>query len=318
MSNNIINDETNKKIVNIQIPNNNSDITIIHRWEGEQNSKDYISKIKKGDTLFIGILDSDLKKQGYGYLSLPNNEKYFGYFTDDLKSKHGIYEFPDKIFGNKIERDFFFGLFNEGKIYNHGVYLSIKENKKVKMFSNFDESDFSCFIGNLNENHFIKGTYMVKNGDKYNVYHGTFNENNEKEGEGVFYYNSEKDELIYGKADKNKFIEGYICVFDEEGNISQGMYVVFDDNGKIKSYKKKEEINDKKDIFNKMFDFRNIIMEEDYFGQIFETFKQTMNYIINEVNFESFNSINKYPKLTNITYNFNKIKIKDKIEKVIV
>ena len=43
-----------------------------------------------------------------------------------------------------------------------------------------------------------------------------------------------------------------------------------------------------------------------------------MNYIINEVNFESFNSINKYPKLTNITYNFNKIKIKDKIEKVIV
>lgn len=96
------------------------------------------------------------------------------------------------------------------------------------------------------------------------------------------------------------------------------MYAVFDDNGKIKSYKKKEEINDKKDIFNKMFDFRNIIMEEDYFGQIFETFKQTMNYIINEVNFESFNSINKYPKLTNITYNFNKIKIKDKIEKVIV
>ena len=119
MSNNIINDETNKKIVNIQIPNNNSDITIIHRWEGEQNSKDYISKIKKGDTLFIGILDSDLKKQGYGYLSLPNNEKYFGYFTDDLKSKHGIYEYPDKIVGNKIERDFFFGLFNEGKIYNH-------------------------------------------------------------------------------------------------------------------------------------------------------------------------------------------------------
>ena len=93
------------------------------------------------------------------------------------------------------------------------------------------------------------------------------------------------------------------------------MYVVFDDNGKIKSYKKKEEINDKKDIYNKMFDFRNIIMEDDYFGQIFEKFKQT---IINEVNFESFNSISKYSKLTNITYNFNKIKIKDKIEKAIV
>ena len=43
---------------------------------------------------------------------------------------------------------------------------------------------------------------------------------------------------------------------------------MLDDNGKIKSYKKKEEINDKKDIYNKMFDFRNIIMEDDYFGQI--------------------------------------------------
>ena len=313
MSENKINEEKIKEKFKL----NKSDIIIIHKWEGEVNSKDYIAKIKIGNTAFIGILDSDLVKQGYGYLSLPKNEKYFGFFTDDLKSKHGIYEFPDKIEGDKIEREFFYGLFNEGKIFDHGVYLSIKENNNVKMFNDFDKADFSCFIGNLNENHFIEGTHMIKDGDKYYVYHGKFNENNEKDGDGVFYYNSEKDELIYGNAVKNKFIEGYMCTFDEDGNISKGAYAVFDENGKVKNFKKREEMEDKKNIFNKMFDFRNIIMEDDYFGQIFETFKETMNFIETEVNFDSFNSKKKYPKLINATYNFNKIKIKEKIKGVL-
>ncbi len=294
-----------------------SDISIIHRWQGEANSKDYIAKIKKSDSTFIGILDFDLTKQGYGFLSLPDNEKYFGFFTEDLKSKHGIYEYPDKIKDDKIEREFYFGLFNEGKIYDHGVYLWIKEDKNVNMFHNFDDADFRCFIGNLNEKHFIEGTFMTKEGDKYNVYHGKFNENNEKEGDGAFYYNSEKDELIYGKAVKNRFEEGYICSFDEEGNIANGIYVVFDGDGKVKSYKKRDEIQDKNDVFQKMFDFRNKIMDADYFGQIFQTFQETMNFINTDVNFESFDSPEKYPKLISATYNFNKIKIKDEIEGVL-
>ena len=266
---------------------------------------------------FIGVLDSNLVKQGYGFMCLPNNEKYFGFFTEDLKSKHGIYEFPDKINEDKIEREFYFGLFNEGKIYDHGVYLWIKEDKNVNMFNNFDDADFRCFIGNLNEKHFIEGTFMTKEGDKYNVYHGKFNENNEKEGDDAFYYNSEKDELIYGKAVKNRFVEGYICSFDEEGHISNGIYVIFDEDGKVKSYKKRDEIQDDTKAFEKMFDFRNKIMDQDYFGQIFKTFQETMNFINTDVNFESFDSPEKYPKLIAATYNFNKIKIKDEIEGVL-
>ena len=296
---------------------NKSDIFLINKWEGEVNSKDYITKIKKGETLFIGILDTEFSKQGYGYFSLPNNEKYFGFFTDDLKSKHGIYEYPDKLVGDKIEREFFFGLFNEGKIYDHGVYLSIKEDKNEKMFNDFDKADFSCFIGYLNENNFIKGTHMTKESDKYYVYHGKFNEKNQKEGDGVFYYISEKDELIYGKAVEDKFVEGYICVFDEDGNISKGMFAQFDNNGNINSYKMRNEIPDKSNIFDKMFDFRNKLMEDDYFGQIFQIFKETMNVIDNNVNFESFNSRKKYQNLINTTYNFNKIKIGEEIEGIL-
>ena len=89
---------------------NKSDIVLIHKWEGEPNSKDYISKIKAGETTYIGIIDSDMTKEGYGYLSLPNNERYFGFFTDNLKSKHGLYEYQDKFDGEKVEREFYLDL----------------------------------------------------------------------------------------------------------------------------------------------------------------------------------------------------------------
>ena len=290
---------------------------IIKKWEGERNTKDYISEIKKGDIHFIGILDSNLVKQGYGFMSLPNNEKYFGVYTDDLRSKHGLYQYPDKIEGDKIEREFFFGVFNEGKVDNRGVYLWIKEKKDVPMFNNFEEADFSCFIGDLDSNHFINGTYMTKKGEKYYVYYGSFNEQNEKEGDGVFYYNSEKDELMYGKVEKNKFINSYMSVFDDEGNIKNGIFVNFDDKGKISDYKQKEEMPDKSGIFDQMFDFRNIILDKDYFGEVFNTFKDTMKFIASDVNFESFDSQDKFSKLINVSFNFNKISIKEDIDKVL-
>ena len=290
---------------------------IIKKWEGERNTKDYISEIKKGDIHFIGILDSNLVKQGYGFMSLPNNEKYFGVYADDLRSKHGLYQYPDKIEGDKIEREFFFGVFNEGKVDNRGVYLWIKEKKDVPMFNNFEEADFSCFVGDLDSNHFINGTYMTKKGEKYYVYYGSFNEQNEKEGDGVFYYNSEKDELMYGKVEKNKFINSYMSVFDDDGNIKNGIFVNFDDKGKISDYKQKEEMPDKSGIFDQMFDFRNIILAKDYFGEVFNTFKDTMKFIASDVNFESFDSQDKFSKLINVSFNFNKISIKEDIDKVL-
>lgn len=290
---------------------------IIRKWEGEANAKDYIAEIKKGDIQFVGILDSNLVKNGYGYMSLPNNERYFGVYTDDLRSKHGIYQYPDKINGDKIEREFFFGVFNEGKADNRGVYLWITEDKNVPMFNNFEEADFSCFIGDLNAKHFIEGTYMTKKGEEYFVYHGKFNEKNEKDGDWAFYYNSDKDELMYGKVEQNKFVNAYLSVFDDDGNIKNGIFVNFDENRKIKDYKQKEEMPDKSVIFDKMFDFRNIILDKDYFGEVFNTFKNTLSYIDENVNLESLDSPDKFPKLINASFNFNKMTIKEDIEKVL-
>jgi len=250
-------------------------------------------------------------------MCLPNNEKYFGIYTDDLRDKHGLYQYPDKIEGEKIEREFFFGVFNKGEISNRGVYLWIKEDKNVPMFNNFENADFSCFVGDLENKHFIEGTYLTKKGEQYYVYHGKFNDKNEKNDDRAFYYNSEKDELLLGKVEKNKFVNSYLSVFDEDGNIKNGIYVNFDQNGKIIDYKQKEEMPDKSNIFDEMFDFRNKILDKDYFGEIFEIFKTTMEFILNEVSLDSFDSKEKFPKLINASFNFNKIKIKEDIESVL-
>ena len=250
-------------------------------------------------------------------MCLPDNEKYFGIYTDDLRSKHGLYQYPDKIDGDKIEREFFFGIFNNGEISDRGVYLWIKEDKNVSMFNSFEDADFSCFVGDLDKTHFIEGTYLTKKGEEYYVYHGKFNEKNEKDDEGAFYYNSEKDELLFGKVEKNKFVNSYLSVFDEDGNIKNGIYVNFDKNGKIVDYKQKEEMPDKSQIFDEMFDFRNKILDKDYFGEIFETFQATLEFMEKEVTLDSFDSKEKFPKLINASFNFNKISIKEDIESVL-
>lgn len=122
---------------------------------------------------------------------------------------------------------------------------------------------------------------------------------------------------MYGKVEQNKFINAYLSVFDDDGNIKNGIFVNFDENRKIKDYKQKEELPDKSVIFDKMFDFRNIILDKDYFGEVFNTFKNTMAYIDSDVNLESLDSPDKFPKLINASFNFNKMTIKEDIEKVL-
>ena len=106
--NNIVKEKKGKILENLLIDKIYiEDGVTIRKWEGEANTKDFISEINKDNIHFIGVLDSNLVKQGYGYMCLPNNEKYFGIYTDDLRDKHGLYQYPDKIEGDKIEREFF-------------------------------------------------------------------------------------------------------------------------------------------------------------------------------------------------------------------
>ena len=38
---------------------------------------------------------------------------------------------------------------------------------------------------------------------------------------------------MYGKVEKNKFINAYLSVFDDKGDIKNGIFVNYDEKGKI-------------------------------------------------------------------------------------
>ena len=52
---------------------------------------------------------------------------------------------------------------------------------------------------------------MKKKGNDYYLYHVGFNQQNEMNGDDCYFYNANKDELIYGKVRHNKLITGYIA-----------------------------------------------------------------------------------------------------------
>ena len=132
-----------------------------------------------------------------------------------------------------------------------------------------------------------------------------------KHGDLSLFYSAQKELLLYGTFDNDIFISGYIAKFTDEGNIIKiNKYF----NGKIEE---KNESNSKEiEIVEKiMFNFRNIIMSKDYFGDIYKEFKEVNNFKnknMNDINI--FNS-DKYLDLMDISTSYNQVSISKEIEK---
>ena len=254
-------------------------------------------------------------------ITYPNGEKYFGMYQKEFRNKQGIYVYQPKIEGDKLLSEFYFGVWRNNQKDDHGVYLWLSENKDIAQFSNFDDASFDCFTGDIDNETFSHKTYMKKKGNDYYLYHGGFNQQNEMNGDDCYFYNANKDELIYGKVRHNKLITGYIALFDEDGKLQHIMQCDFDDNGKITSYLQKEEneVETLGRVCNSMETFRNVILGEDYFGIVYNVFKKTKEYMDEKLNtLEAFDSSEEFPKLMSITFKFNEIKIYQNIEKNII
>ena len=79
-----------------------SDI-VIKKWEADENeSTKLIGDIKKQSLPFMGILNGFLERDGLAVQSYKNGDKYFGYFDENQKEKHGFYMFNPKVDGAKV------------------------------------------------------------------------------------------------------------------------------------------------------------------------------------------------------------------------
>ena len=91
----------------------------IHKWE---NSDLFSSSINLNNIHFLGILNQRLEKEGYALFSYINEEKYFGNFSQDLRSRHGLYSWPSIINNNIRKTEFFWGTWKNNLKDGKGIY----------------------------------------------------------------------------------------------------------------------------------------------------------------------------------------------------
>ena len=297
--------------------------TTIIKWEDEMNpdTEMYIVKNKNNKIPFIGVVNYEFKREGYCVNNYQNGDEYFGYYTNDLRNKQGLYIYKPKLLINKfILRQFYFGLWENDKKHGRGIYLWLKENttninynKLYNPFSNFEKSNFNAYIGELDKDNFTKGTLLKKEGDNYFVYHGQIDTKNlKKNGKDCFYYSAKLEEIFFGTFINDIFIDGYIGKFNENGEIEN---IAKYQNKKIIEIENTKKINFIKDISKKLETFRNVIMSKDYFGDLYNIFKNIFDFKnknMNDINI--FNS-EKYLDLMEIAASYNQMSIYKDIEK---
>ena len=297
--------------------------TTIIKWEDEMNpdTEMYIVKNKNNKIPFIGVVNYEFKREGYCVNNYQNGDEYFVYYTNDLRNKQGLYIYKPKLIINKfILRQFYFGLWENDKKHGRGIYLWLKENttninynKLYNPFSNFEKSNFNAYIGELDKDNFTKGTLLKKEGDNYFVYHGQIDiKNLKKNGKDCFYYSAKLEEIFFGTFINDIFIDGYIGKFNENGEIEN---IAKYQNKKIIEIENTKKINFIKDISKKLETFRNVIMSKDYFGDLYNIFKNILDFKnknMNDINI--FNS-DKYLDLMEIAASYNQMSIYKDIEK---
>ena len=299
--------------------------TTIIRWEDDMNTNTemYILKNKFNNLPFIGVVNYEFKREGYCINSYLNGDEYFGYYINDLRNKQGLYIYkPKSEIGNKILRQYYFGLWENDYKEGRGIYLWLNEirdnrnrniinNKSYNPFNNFEKANFYAYIGLLKKNKFTKGTLLKKENDNYFVFHGSL-QNLKKNGKNCFYYSAKLEQILYGAFKDDKFIDGFVGKYDDNGQIKE-----------IIKYKNKTIINKDKflpndnieELSQKLITFRNIIMSKDYFGILYKVFKDAIDFKNKNMNnIDIFNS-DLYIDLMDVESSYNQVSIFKDIEK---
>ena len=279
----------------------------------ENETGQLITKINKNKINFLGILNSKLQREGLGFNIFSNGEKYFGNFHKDLREKHGFYFWPSTVENGVRKTEYYWGCWRDNCKDHHGVYLWLSEKENVTPYSNFDAADFDVYIGNLDMDSYVKGVYMSKIGDKYHVYYGHFDSNGKKHGDNCYYYNAALDKVLYGNFVSDKFVSGYLGAFDGDGVCIDLLKVTFKDD-KIDTYQQGEEIDSNiyEEIKKKVTDFRSLLLDKDYFGDVYTKFKEETTYLdqqLKEGSIDVFDSKEIFPKLLDLSSSYNELSI---------
>lgn len=312
------------------------DSTTIKRWEDDisYNGEMYVLHYQDEKLPFLGVVDSLFKREGYCINKYENGDEYFGYYSNDKRNKHGFYSYKPKITTNEkiiknnktkkntkitnkeILREYYFGLWKNDKKDGRGVYLWLKGGNEPNE-KNFEESNFNAYVGGFEQDQFTKGTILSKEKNNYFVYHGELLNGNKKHGKKCFYYSANLEELLYGTFENNIFVDGYVGKFNDIGELQH--FIKYKGKNIIEEVDEKSknnfELNNEKKIKNQMLMFRNVIMSQDYFGNLFQEFAKVIKFKEENKNDIGILDSEKFLDLMAVIASYNNISIFKDIEK---
>ena len=284
----------------------------VKRW-GEETVGDkrkFLVDAEDKSLKFKGIVNNFFEREGYGINEYDNGDKYFGYYENDTRNGHGIYSFAPVKKGNNLLSEFYYGFWKNDLKNGQGIYLWLREESSKKPFSDFDNANFQAFIGEVERDMFKKGTLLSKEGENYLCFYGTFDIDGNREGENCFFFDATLEELCFGEFLDDHFIKGYVAHFDEEGNVKD--FLKYSD-GQITAKEKLEEEEVKKNS-KIITDFRNVIMDKDYFGDVYKEFGKVKEFEANKMNSVDIFNSDQYLNIMSFATGYNKITISKDIE----
>ena len=288
---------------------------MLRKWEGEENSNHYITQINRENVTFVGVLNDNFQREGYGFNDFANGDKFFGYYRGDKRNTHGIYFWEPERVDGILKKEVYYGFWKNNKKDNHGCYLWVEEEQGNK---DFEKTNFDTFIGIIDEDKYKRGTYLSKKEDNYYLYYGEFGENGKKTDDNAMFYSS-TDRLIKGKIEDDEFKEGHIAIFDSEtGDLTDLMFCTFGQKASVNSLKMEKDLDQElvKKIKEEMITFRNVILEEDYFGNVYSKYNEVKDFIKAHMNtLETLDDPEKYPEIISLCSGYNKLNIYADIEK---
>ena len=255
--------------------------------EGEDKNEPnkYISTLRKENIKYSGMLNDRFLKEGYGLEIFNNGDKYFGKYISDLRNDNGIYfSAPEKNENNnKIITECYMGQWKNNLKDKYGMYIWMEEPENNFEYEN---ANFNTYIGEFEEEKYIRGSYLTKLNNEFYLYHGNFNKEGKKHDNNAYFYSSKKNSIFHGEIKNNILTSGYLGFFEENKNeIIKFLFCDFNEDGSINNaIEEKDLIISEDDIIDekkKIENFRKIILEFDYFEKIYDKFKKTKNKIDN-------------------------------------
>ena len=261
----------------------------IKKEEGEESydvktQNKYLGNLKKDGFSYSGSLNENFQRDGYGLEVFKNGDKFLGQFDSDIRNEKGVYYFsPIKNEENEnsvnIQSECYLGEWKNNLKDKNGIYIWLDQQENKYEYNN---TNFDAYIGEFEEDKYIRGTYLTKLNNEYTLYHGNFSKEGKKNDNNGYFFSSKWNKMFHGKFVDDALENGYLCSFDEEGeNVTEIIFCKFNEDGSVNDVIEENQLNQEDVEKEKKYIafFRSIIFEGDYFGKIYSIFYKIKNKI---------------------------------------